>query len=530
MARLAKREALTLQPDGRGDDLDDSADNLSAIKRLFQGADVDGTGKLERPEMLGILKDCLPSFTDEDLSELFDAADRNPGGLVDYGEILEFIFGMDESEAEILEQVNFVPATQPQLVISPPGLDGIAAQLRRELGLGADEGESPVTWERFKNGDPNVKYNWRAISGRRVIFLFDTIDQARFFEQMSLLQALQGFPLPDGEDADQKWKTYNDTGSYSWGRAAEIAIVIPWYRPCQMERTSRWERKPDGSWSNSDPEGSWLDVPNAQTYARLLITPGLPLPGAEPKATLDGRALYRRAKERLVDTALDVEGRRHDILWRPPVTLYFVELHEEHPVELAAGDLGVEVRMERFVGYFLSKFKASTSFIGADKTYVVFPDHGAYERYLSHAVDDLGLDLDHILWINKKRVGGAITQEKALRFDTGIEQGQKDSFNPDEYVMIIDDFTNSGSTLFGAVNLVRGMTPGGELNASIFVSHTVAAYDEQVLRGILKKLEELGPKVRFATTDTLPQSVAILENHPQVDVYRLAEFLADMLR
>lgn len=30
-------------------------------------------------------------------------------------------------------------------------------------------------------------------------------------------------------------------GRYAWGRAHRITVVIPWYRPCQMERTSRWE-------------------------------------------------------------------------------------------------------------------------------------------------------------------------------------------------------------------------------------------------------------------------------------------------
>lgn len=96
--------------------------------------------------------------------------------------------------------------------------------------------------------------------------------------------------------------------------------------------------------------------------------------------------------------------------------------------------------------------------------------------------------------------------------------------------MVIDDFTNSGSTLFGAVNIVRSMVPGGELAAQIFVSHTVAAYDDKMLEGLLKKLEECGPNVRFSTTDTLPRHAEILKTHPQVDVYSIVDFLADLLR
>merc|ERR1740138_878953 len=132
------------------------------------------------------------------------------------------------------------------------------------------------------------------------------------------------------------------------------------------------------------------------------------------------------------------------------MTLFFVELHEEDPVRIAATDLGVEVRMERFVGYFLTKFKESSTFVGSALTYVLFPDFGAYGRYMGYVVEKLGLDLDHILWINKKRVGGTITQENGLHFkDKHGVTGEKASFASQEYVLVIDDFTNSGSTLFG---------------------------------------------------------------------------------
>ena len=48
--------------------------------------------------------------------------------------------------------------------------------------------------------------------------------------------------------------------------------MIPWYRHCQMERTSRWAIA-DGKWVNSKPEGNFVDVPTALQYAALLSAP-----------------------------------------------------------------------------------------------------------------------------------------------------------------------------------------------------------------------------------------------------------------
>lgn len=490
---------------------DEAAIWAKKIKDKFRNKQVDAQ------ELGEILRGHRPDISEREVQGIFDGCDREKSEKLGVSQLVNFIFGIE-----------------PPVILHSPAFADLAAGLRQRLGSKADDVEA-VNWETFKSGDSNTRYNWRRIAGRRVVLLFDTVDQNRLLEQLSLIQALQGFPVPDGEDSVHKWKEYMETGAYSWGRAAEISIVIPWYRPCQMERTSRWERKEDGSWTNGDPDGSWLDVPTAQTYIRLVSTPGLPLPGAMPSAALDGRSLSP--------------------LWRPPMTVFFIELHEEEPVRVAASDLGVSVRMERFVPYFLGRFRESSTFVGTDLTYVLFPDHGAYGRYSGYVSDVLGLKLDHILWINKKRVAGAITQEPALYFE--VEEGeegeppplcryrsgqgekrsdrahrrvgQKQGFTPDEYVLVIDDFTNSGSTLFGAVNMVRSLTPGGDLAASIFVSHTVASYDENIVRGLTKKLEELGPKVRYATTDTRPRASAILQEHPQVDIYPIVDFLSDML-
>merc|ERR1719420_2134083 len=153
--------------------------------------------------------------------------------------------------------------TRP-MVIASPGLEKLAAAMRKRLGSEEfPESAGPtISLERFKSDDPNVRFHWQRVVGRKVLFLFDTVDQSRLFEQLALLQALQGFAVPDGDDKKNKWKTYVESGSYSWGRASHVTVVIPWYRPCQMERMSRWQLI-DGQWQNDDANGMWLDVPSA---------------------------------------------------------------------------------------------------------------------------------------------------------------------------------------------------------------------------------------------------------------------------
>jgi len=407
--------------------------------------------------------------------------------------------------------------TRP-VVIASPGLEELAKTLRKRLGSEEfpEEAGPTVSLEYFTSKDLNMKFNWQRVVGRKIIFLFDTVDQSKLFEQLALLQALQGFAVPDGSDQTSKWKTYVEAGKYSWGRAAHITVVLPWYRPCQMERTSRWSLK-DGKWTNGDPEGQWLDVPTAQYFARLLSTPGSvpPLPG--PYSSLDGMPL--------------------NPLWRPPLELLFVELHEEEPIKHSASDLGVSIRMERFVPFFLDRYKAKKSYAGTAKTFVLFPDHGAYIRYVESVVKRLKLDADHILYIKKTRVGEKVGIEQNLYYETGKETAsgekvteQKKALSDGDSLLIIDDFTNSGSTLLGAVNLARSMCPGdNSLNVTIFVSHLVAAYDPKVVENLKNKVHALGPQVRFVTTNTIPKTTDLLKGDSQCEVVDVSAFIAEVV-
>jgi len=404
---------------------------------------------------------------------------------------------------------------KPVVLCTSPDLEPLAKSLRKRVGDKeyTEEQGKTVYVDRFKSEDINAKFNWERVNGRKVVMLFDTVDQGRFFEQLCLLQALQGFAIPEPEDKGTKWKTYVDSGKYSWGRAASITVVLPWFRPCQMERTSRWQLT-DGStgkWTNGDPEGEWLDVPSAQYYARLLSTPGSvpPLPG--PSGALDNMPIQP--------------------LWRPPLELLFVELHEEKPVGHSVSDLNTDVRMIRYVPYFLDKYKAKRAYPGPAHMYVLFPDHGAHDRYAQSVKDVLKLDRDHILFIQKSRVGEAIEQVQKLFYeDKGGGQGERQEFTKEDSILIIDDFTNSGSTLFGAVELIKSkVTGGGTPPVHIFVSHLVAGYDKEVVEKLRTKLHGLGDQCRLFVTNSIPSSTDLLKDDPQVEVCDLSDFIADAI-
>eukprot|EP00913_Durusdinium_trenchii_P031482 g29475.t1 len=208
--------------------------------------------------------------------------------------------------------------------------------------------------------------------------------------------------------------------------------------------------------------------------ARLLATPGSvpPLPG--PNSSMDGMPL--------------------NPLWRPPLELLFVELHEEAPVARSVSDLGATIRMERFVPYFLEKFKGKPTYPGKNNMYILFPDYGAYSRYATSVRERLKTENEKSTHFNgsKESVGTCRLEAIAIRHcQKGISMNS--SMDMEDHILIIDDFTNSGGTLFGAVKLVKMYAGGSEqINVSIFVSHLVATYDPKTVEGLKEKLHELG--------------------------------------
>ena len=134
------------------------------------------------------------------------------------------------------------------------------------------------------------------------------------------------------------------------------------------------------------------------------------------------------------------------------------------------------------------------------------------------------------MYITKVRVGDRTEQTQKLFYELEPStQGEKSAFLPSDELLIIDDFTNSGGTLFGAVNLARKLAGSDEFRVTIFVSHLVATYDDKVVEGVAKKLQELGPNCRFCTTNTIPSTTALLKDHPQVQILDVADFISDMV-
>lgn len=215
--------------------------------------------------------------------------------------------------------------------------------------------------------------------------------------------------------------------------------------------------------------------------------------------------------------------------------MLFVELHEELPVSHSVSDLGATVRMERFVPYFLEKYKGMPKYPGKTNMYIVFPDRGAFDRYSASVDKVLKLDYDHILYIKKTRVGEKTEAEQKLFYQSPSGLDNKKLFNVEDHVLIVDDFTNSGGTLFNAVNLVRSMVKSSgdavaeDMRVTIFVSHLVAVYDPEVINSLLKKLHGLGSNCKFLTTNTIPSTTRLVKEDPQVEVLDISEFIADLV-
>jgi len=396
------------------------------------------------------------------------------------------------------------------VVIAGPGFEELGAQLRKHLGAEEfPEGAGPASLRKWSNGDPWIFYNWKKVIGSKVYFLFDTIDQSRFVDQLALLQALQGFPVPDSEDAATNFKHYVDEGNYTWGRAAEVTVILPWYRWARSERTTKWD-KPHGK---QDPEGEWNEVPSALYLTRALCSPGSVPPPPGPKDALDGMPL--------------------NPLWRPPLNLLFLELHEEKPVSVAVTDLQVTILLSRLIPYFMRKFKASEFYAGPGSTYILFPDSGQYRRSSDLIAQVAPLAGDHVLYIEKKRAAESISQAPKLFFrpNSGEEAARDAKFTADDHILILDDFTNTGSTLFGAVDLLEKqyIDNGSRPTIHIFVAHFPASYEAAMVEKLRKKVHAI-PSCRFITTNTIPFAANLLKDDPRFEVLDVSEFIAELVQ
>lgn len=365
-------------------------------------------------------------------------------------------------------------------ILYPAGMEEMAQEIAKSIGTEATvlctsaalSSTTPenvgLDWGTFPSGDPNIKLRIDAVKDKHVVLLFSQDGSQGMFEQLSLLSFLQRFiePHPLPEYAKGKWKKTVPDGAFDVCSAGQISVVIPWYRYCQMERTSRWTSA-GGKWANSAPDGEWLDVPTAQTFASTL--------SAEP-----------------------AEGSRG-----APMRLLLIDIHEYEDLERCLNATSrwsnVPTPYDFVHGqgtFFASGFNSFLADVflptltDVSKAFVVFPDFGAHRRFYTMVHTQVkGLPLEHVLWIDKSRVGEKVTQTDGFSYvDAAGKEVHRDAPFPDNaQVLIADDFTNSGSTLFGGANIIRKHAGSG-ISVSAYVSHFVAKYDRSTVASFAKKL------------------------------------------
>ena len=321
-------------------------------------------------------------------------------------------------------------------VLHAPNLESLAQDIASQL-----EGTVPVLctsgllpssqtglcWDAFPSGDPNIKVRIDTVRDKHVVLVMNH-DTMHLFEQMAVLLFLQRFNVPhaDAEYASGAWKRTISDGKYDECSVAGLTVIVPWYRHCQMERTSRWTLTDQNKWDNGKPDGEFLDVPTAQSFAAMLSS--LPIPGHRPA---------------------------------PPQQLLLIDIHEYDDLEITLdsshrwANRKRPYDFDRGTGtYFASAFEHFLKHVlhgrltNVGSSFVVFPDKGAHRRFYTMVRTALGgeIALSNILWIEKSRVGADIVQADHFLYldEQQAPQRTNAKFPDGARVLIADDFTNSG--------------------------------------------------------------------------------------
>lgn len=61
------------------------------LKTLFEDYDAKQERSISRDKLQNVLKQCNPSFTQQELDTLFDAVDKNKNGIIEYDELVDFV-------------------------------------------------------------------------------------------------------------------------------------------------------------------------------------------------------------------------------------------------------------------------------------------------------------------------------------------------------------------------------------------------------------------------------------------------------
>jgi len=97
---------------------------------------------------------------------------------------------------------------------------------------------------------------------------------------------------------------------------------------------------------------------------------------------------------------------------------------------------------------------------------------------------------------------------------TKQEAKRERAFPAGSHVLIADDFTNSGGTLFKGAEIIRG-NADGKIKVAAFVTHFVAQYDRGTVAKFVDRLYSSGDEAlidTFTCTDSIPGIVSDLEH------------------
>jgi len=285
-----------------------------------------------------------------------------------------------------------------------------------------------------------------------------------------------------------------------------------------MERTCRWTVR-DAKWYNGAPQGEFVDVPTAHTFASLLSSAPAGGGSGVPKQVL----LVDLHEVDDLESTLNASGQ-----WS----------NRRRPYDLVHG-LGTYFASG--LDHFLARVLLPT-LTDVTQSFVIFPDAGAHRRFYTMVHQQLvGIPLENILFISKSRVGAQISQEERFSFvnETGEVVDRPQLLPAGSRIVIVDDFTNSGSTLFGGARIVRKRS-SGKVHVSAYVSHYVAKYDRQAVTKFVDALfGENGATAdldQFYCTDSIPGVVDWLKEEcakrggePRLQVVPLAPLIAQWI-
>ena len=387
--------------------------------------------------------------------------------------------------------------------------------------------EKEIVFKNFKGDDPDIKVDFDKVKDQHIIFILDLEHNETIFPQLSLINWLRCFVIPNQDEELIKqdsnglkaWKATILEKKYTLGQAKSLTIVITWYRHCQSERTSRFTFVKD-KYINEKPEGPFLDIPTAQTFAALLSS----------------QANLPPTKSYLITEKI----RENDIELKDfPQRVLLIDIHDDlaemfYPIGNPNPKPVMEHVLDNFncwhndpkklydmttgngkyfcsvLNHFLkSKQNESSPLFDA----VLFPDKGAFLRF-NQIVTSNKIDKTKIYYIVKYRVGQD-TKSDPVIYNSENKQLPTTSKLTSKHILIIDDFTNSGSTLFDAKDILDTYI-NKSTNVSCWVSHFVGNYATSIDDKLIAQIRMNFTK--FYCSDSLPEMTKKLNDVNRIDL------------